>query len=184
MPFLRPKNLATDTSVDFEFLEHALKFIQEKESLEPIIFVVLRATHPIRRVETVDDAIRMYKNNLHYDSLRSVKLASQTPYKMWSISKDKEIMLKPIVERKENVELYNRPRQLLPEVYWQDGYIDVVKSDTIKNKKSSTGDFILPYITNEQTVDIDYLDELEQAKEYLIKKNSNNKNKNGKRYSS
>jgi len=53
-------------------------------------------------------------------------------------------------------EPYNMPRQLLPEVYWQTGYVDVTWADTILMKKSMTGDHILPLIINpSEWIDID-----------------------------
>jgi CMP-N-acetylneuraminic acid synthetase len=46
-------------------------------------------------------------------------------------------------------EQYNYPRQKLPAAYVQNGAIDVIHLKTIIEKKSITGDIILPYIMND-----------------------------------
>lgn len=44
---------------------------------------------------------------------------------------------------------YNAPRQILPQCYLHDGYVDIVKTLSLfKNKKSESGDKIYPYIRN------------------------------------
>jgi CMP-N-acetylneuraminic acid synthetase len=53
-------------------------------------------------------------------------------------------------------EPYNLPRQLLPEVFWQTGYVDAARSSTILKKNSMTGEHILPLIINpDEWIDID-----------------------------
>jgi N-acylneuraminate cytidylyltransferase len=65
-------------------------------------------------------------------------------------------------------EPYNQPRQALPEVYWQTGYVDAAWFDTIMRKNSMTGDAILPLIIDPSDwVDIDSQDDWRRA-EMLI----------------
>ena len=53
-------------------------------------------------------------------------------------------------------EPYNISRQLLPKTYLHNGYIDIIKSCVIINKKSISGTKIFPYIMDkEDTIDID-----------------------------
>ncbi|NMC15017.1 MAG: hypothetical protein GYA34_19285 [Chloroflexi bacterium] len=60
------------------------------------------------------------------------------------------------------------PRQALPEVYWQTGYVDAAWSDTILNKNSMTGDFILPLvIPSSDWIDIDSADDWRRAERLL-----------------
>ena len=51
------------------------------------------------------------------------------------------------------------PRQELEKVYWQNGYVDIVKPNTILNMKSMTGKEILPFIIN-NVRDIDYFHDI------------------------
>jgi len=56
-------------------------------------------------------------------------------------------------------EPYNQARQLLPSCYLHNGYIDIIKIDTIK-KNSVSGKNIYPYIMNsEDNIDIDTLED-------------------------
>jgi N-acylneuraminate cytidylyltransferase len=61
-------------------------------------------------------------------------------------------------------EAYNLPRQSLPKIYWQTGYVDAVWTDTILKKKSMTGDNILPLIIGaDEWIDIDSSDDWRRA---------------------
>ena len=72
---------------------------------------------------------------------------------MWSIGKDgyaKPLVLTDITEQ------YNQPRQNLPVVYWQNGYIDITRTKTIMVKNSMTGSLIWPLIVSaSHLIDID-----------------------------
>jgi len=66
-------------------------------------------------------------------------------------------------------EPYNMPRQALPDVYWQTGYVDAAWSDTIRKKNSMTGDYILPLVINStEWVDIDSVDDWKRAEQLLL----------------
>ena len=65
-------------------------------------------------------------------------------------------------------EPYLLRRQDLPKMYYYNCVIDVTKPSTIFNKKSMTGDKMLPYIMNmEDSIDIDAKVDLEFARFYL-----------------
>jgi hypothetical protein len=58
------------------------------------------------------------------------------------------------------------PRQELPEVFWQNGYVDVIRPRTVLELGSMCGRRILPFVVEEAIADLDYPDqipELEQA---------------------
>ena len=66
------------------------------------------------------------------------------------------------------VEPYNLPRQSLPDVYWQTGYVDVAWADTILIKASMTGTRILPLVIDpSEWVDIDSQDDWRRAERLL-----------------
>jgi N-acylneuraminate cytidylyltransferase len=65
-------------------------------------------------------------------------------------------------------EPYNLPRQSLPEVYWQTGYVDAAWTDTILGKNSMTGERILPLVIGaEEWIDIDSPDDWRRAERLL-----------------
>ena len=171
VPFLRPEKISGDYALDIEFHQHALDWLKENEGYTPDLIVNLRPTNPIRTTITVDKAIQTLIDNPDKDSLRSVRLSEFSPYKMWKISHDG--ILKPIASDLEFSEPYNMPRQLLPICYWQDGYVDVVRYKTILKKISTTGDNILPFLIEEDSIDIDYEESIQQVENILSGKPKN-----------
>jgi N-acylneuraminate cytidylyltransferase len=155
VPFLRPKEISADSSTDFECFHHCLNFLEENENYSPEIIVHLRPTGPARSVKIVDEAIKLFKENKDFHSLRSVSMAYQSPFKMWFIRAGSlEHVVSGIGEKA------SCPRQDLEKAYWQNGYVDIVRGETITKKKSMTGDNILPYIIEGEVRDIDYQEDI------------------------
>jgi len=156
-PFIRPAELAQDKTTDLPVFEHALKWLEDVEAYRADMVVQLRPTSPIRPREMVDGAIRILLDHPDADSVRGVVPAGQNPFKMWRFNgEDKP--LKQLLEVPGISEPYNAPRQILPSVYWQTGHIDAIRTSTIVNKKSLTGDLIYPLVIDPKyTVDIDTL---------------------------
>ena len=98
-------------------------------------------------------------------ALRSVSWPEQTPYKMWRI--DSGGYLRPLIEAEGLREAHSLPRQVLPEVWWQNGYVDVIRARTILELDSMTGERVLPFVITDPVVEIDYEDDLERAEQLL-----------------
>ncbi len=156
-PFLRPAELAQDQSTDLPLFEQALQWLRENEGYVPEVVVQLRPTSPIRPLSLVDDAVRLLLDTPDTDCVRGVVSAGQNPYKMWQIDPDSGRMA-PLLKVEGITEPYNAPRQALPPAYWQTGHIDAIRTRTILEKHSLTGDVILPLVIDSRyTVDIDNL---------------------------
>ncbi len=161
VPFLRPSALAQDKTVDLPVFKHALEWLAENEAYHPEIIVQLRPTSPLRPPDCVDSAIGILLGNNDSDSVRGVILSGQNPYKMWRISPEGN--LRPLIDN-DFEEPYNMPRQQLPQTYWQTGHIDVIRTSTILEKGSMSGDIILPLIMDPRyAVDIDTARDHEHA---------------------
>jgi CMP-N-acetylneuraminic acid synthetase len=151
VPFLRPKEISKADSTEIEFFEHALNWFAENENYEPDLIVLLYPTSPFRKPGSIDKAIEEMLAHPEADSLRSVRLCSEHPYKMWVIDKG---YLKPFVKAKD-VNVHTLSYHLLPMVYIQNASIYITRPSTIRNKKSPTGDVIIPFIMDEmQSIDI------------------------------
>jgi N-acylneuraminate cytidylyltransferase len=101
----------------------------------------------------IDEAVRRLVERPEADAVRTVCIPFQNPFKMWTIGADG--IMQPLMQT-EFEEPYNMPRQALPEVYWQTGYVDAAWADTILKKDSMTGDRILPLVIDPgDWVDID-----------------------------
>jgi len=166
VPFLRPRELAEDDTLDLPVFQHALRWLGEREGYLPDIVVNLRPTSPLRKAEDIDKGIELLIENPEADSVRSVSTPSQNPFKMWRIVHD---YLQPVLGSSSD-ELYNAPGQSLPAVYWQNGYVDIARYDTIMAKNSMTGQKILPLVMDDAyPVDIDSLIDFEVAEMFMQK---------------
>jgi CMP-N-acetylneuraminic acid synthetase len=100
------------------------------------------------------------------DAVRGVCEPFQNPYKMWRIGGDG--LMAPLLQG-EMPEPYNQPHQKLPPVYWQTGYIDVIRRRTLVDLRSMTGRTILPLILDQDSwVDIDTPAALDYA-DFLVR---------------
>ncbi len=161
VPFMRPPALALDDTPDLPVFQHALTHLREREKYVPDVVVHLRPTCPIRRVETVDRAVRTFASRPDVDSLRSVAVAQQTPFKMWFIG-ERDVM-RPVATVEGTPECYNRPRQTLPRAYWQNGYIDITRPQIILDNGTMNGSAILAFVVDEPSIEIDYDDHFRAA---------------------
>ncbi|GAG40407.1 unnamed protein product, partial [marine sediment metagenome] len=126
VPFLRPKKISENDSTDFEVFDHFISFLFNNEYKIPDILVHLRPTYPTRKMNDLDEAIQFFLKYFdEADSLRSVIKAPQTPYKMW---KKEGKYLRPLLHLPDTKEPYNLPRQKLPNFYFQNACIDMMKT--------------------------------------------------------
>ena len=165
-PFLRPAEYAQDLSIDLEVFQHALSWLRDQEGYTCDLVVHLRPTGPVRRVDVIDQAIQEMLNHPEADALRSVSVPPLTPYKMWRIS---DGTLQPLLSVPGLAEPYCMPRQTLPEVYWQNGYVDIVRPATILDMGLMAGRTILPFITHEPILELDYRESIPAIEEALHK---------------
>lgn len=164
VPFLRPKEISQDKSVDIELIQHAINFLEENEKYKPDIILQLRPTQPLRKVEDINNCLKIFIENFDkYDSLRTVVEFEKSPFKMYTINEDKTNLL-PLFDNINNIkEPFNQCRQFLPKTYLHNGYIDIIKTSILKDNTIS-GKKIYPYIMDKNdTIDIDNSNDWEKA---------------------
>lgn len=162
-PFLRPAEISGDLSTDYEFLSHAVNWLRDNENYTPDIILQLRPTSPLRKVEDIDKCLETFIQNMdEYDSLRSVIPIDKSPYKMYRVENN-QTLLQPLFNEVEGItEPYNQCRQVLPQCYLHNGYIDILKPCLLEEGIIS-GDRIYPFVMSpEDNVDIDH------AKDMLV----------------
>jgi len=166
-PFLRPAELSQDNTPDLPVFQHALRWLAEHAGYHPDIVVQLRPTSPFRRVRHIDEAVNILVKRPEADSARTVCIPFQNPFKMWRIGPDG--FMQPLgAELSTLHEPYNQPRQVLPDVYWQTGYVDAAWASTILTKDSMTGERILPLVIDpSEWIDIDSPDDWRRAERLL-----------------
>lgn len=166
VPFLRPIELAQDNSTDLDVFSHALNFFETKST--PIKnYVHIRPTTPIRNPKLIDESIKFFETNFDsFDSLRSIHEMSESAYKSFELD---EIGNLKLFGQNTNFESSNLPRQQFPKTYTANGYVDILKSENIKNKKTLHGRLIHGFITP-VTSEIDIAEDFDFI-EWQIKKN-------------
>ena len=126
---LRTDEISNDLSPDIDVFKHFIFTYPVNEKL-PDIIVHLRATYPNRTLNTINNAIEMFIQNYNaYDSLRSVVELDKTPYKMYYV--DNNTLIPYFKTHPNLIEPYNQARQHFEKTYLHNGYIDIVKTETI-----------------------------------------------------
>ena len=91
VPFLRPKNISKDNSIDLELFIHAVNEIIKID--KKIKYVVhLRPTTPFRDPKILDRAIQAFEKNKNFHSLRSVQEMSESAIKSVVLIKKNQIV--------------------------------------------------------------------------------------------
>lgn len=165
VPFVRPAEFAQDLSPDIDVFRHMLEFLREHEAYEPDVVVHLRPTGPVRRVEDLDTAVDLLVSHADADAVRSVSIVQQTPYKMWRLRDDGA--LEALLHLPGLPDCQSHPRQLLPLVYWQNGYVDVLRPRAVLEKGSMCGDHVLPFIVDTRPYELDYPEDIPHVERAL-----------------
>ena len=168
VPFLRPKELAKDSSPDIDFFIHALNFLEKNEGYVPDMVVHLRPVTPLRDYKIVDKAIVKIMKDKKATSLRSAHVFENPAYKLVKMKGNYwEFFGKE--DFNNNEEYYDLPRQVLPVTYIPNGYVDIILPKTLKKTGLLHGRKIRVFITK-KTADIDSHEDLNYAEE-ILKKN-------------
>ncbi len=166
VPFLRPAQLAKDTSPTLPVIRHAVKFLEENDNYRADMIVILQPTSPLRRSEHIDEALEILIDT-KADSVVSVtELPHQhNPYSVMKIDNGRLI---PFIE---DGERYTQ-RQQKPLLYARNGAsIYAFKYETLINEDSLYGNDCRPYIMNKaDSIDIDDVADFELAECVLGKR--------------
>src|SRR6202008_2664759 len=95
VPFLRPAEMAADTSSDIEWIKHALQqLLSHGRGYDA--FALLRPTSPCRKAATIRRAWTQFVAESGVDSLRAVEKCEQHPAKMWIVRGNRMHPLAPM----------------------------------------------------------------------------------------
>ena len=146
-PFLRPPEISLDTSTDFEFVKHFLEYI--KDANQKVDYLVhLRPTTPLRDPRIIDEAISEFiKNSDDWSSLRSVHEMSESAYKSFEMTEEKQLIT--VFSNNSDLDRSNAPRQSFPTTYVPNGYVDVLSTKFIESHDKLHGGQVLGFKTPE-----------------------------------
>ena len=167
-PFLRPPELAQDTSADMDFIRHALDWFQQHDHAEPAMLVHLRPTTPLREGALIDSAIDLIAGRDEATSLRSAHQVAEPPEKMFRVE---DGFLTGLFPDDPRPDYHNLPRQAFPPAYHPNGYVDVVKTDFVRRTNIVHGPRILGFLTP-FSVEVDTEEDFDYL-EYRIQRDDN-----------
>lgn len=158
VPFLRPAELAADTSKTIDAVLHAIKTLKSMgENYDTL--VLLQPTQPLRTTDDIGKAIELYYESGE-NGLVSISSVDDSPLLIRSIDEDGKLI---------NLLSQNSTcrRQDMPNYYKVNGCIYINKIDEI-NENTSFNDNKVPFIMDkEHSIDIDELSDLWMAECYL-----------------
>lgn len=151
VPFLRPKDLATDDAPKIPVVQHALKFYIEKLRFKPDYVVDLDPTSPLRINEDIEKCIDLITNGVDVDSVITGYRSNKNPYfNMVEIDRDRFAYLSKRLEKEIT------RRQDAPAVFAMNASIYVWKRDILLNQASFfSGKIRLIEMPEERSIDID-----------------------------
>lgn len=150
VPFLRPKEFATDVSPTVDAVIHALDWLDVRSEKYDAVGL-LEPTSPLRKPEDIDNAIKiLIKNWGRTDAVVSVgKIGLENPALAKKIEKGH---IKPIIEFSQKT----TGRQNLPAAYFPYGVIYLCKTATLRKEKTFYPKRTMPYhIERWQNYEID-----------------------------
>lgn len=148
VPFIRPAELAKDTSGSWEVILHAIEFYENTLNRVFDKIILLQPTSPLRNSNHIMEAYSLWKND--YDMIVSVNESKANPY--YNLFEENEE--KFLIKSKEGDFIR---RQDAPKVWEYNGAIYIIKVSSIK-KYNSFNDFkhIKKYqMNNLESIDID-----------------------------
>ena len=163
IPFMRPSELATDTSPEWHSWQHFIKFLADKDGRLPDVFLSLPATSPLRSTIDIENCLNEFKKGTT-DFVVGITPSERNPYfNMVKKREDNQVDL--VIQHGDQ---YSR-RQDIPEIFDLTTVCYVGKPTTILTKNSIfEGKVVGVEIPRERAIDIDT--ELDfQIAEFLFK---------------
>ncbi len=149
IPFMRPAELATDTASQVDVVNHVLDRLEKEQHYSPDYLLLLQPTSPFRTSEDIDAAIKIAADK-DCDAVISVSAVASHPYYARTI--DAEGIIQDMY-----VERNTAPRrQLLPEVFSENGAIYLLKVSVFRSEQTFMPARSAAYVMPEQrSLDID-----------------------------
>ena len=141
IPFLRPKNLSSDTASSADALIHAVNAYEGIVKKKYDYIIELMCTNPFKSGEMIDDIIFMLDRNEKADAVITVeRLLDHHPARIKKI--ENGYIRDFCVEE----ELESRRQDLKPEAYIRNGNIYALRRDLLMTQKARYGtNFCVPY---------------------------------------
>lgn len=148
VPFMRPDDLATDSSSTTDVILHAIEYYKSKNVSFDLI-VILQPTSPLRSSSDIDSSIELL-NQKNVSAIVSV--CENEHHALWSNSLPENRSMKDFIRE----EIKGKNRQQLPKNYRLNGAIYVSTMEAFLKHKGFIHEGAFAYIMpTERSVDID-----------------------------
>ncbi|MFT8348040.1 cytidylyltransferase domain-containing protein [Clostridium saccharoperbutylacetonicum] len=165
VPFLRPKELAEDSTPGIDPIIHCINWLRDNENYIPQYVCLLQCTSPFRKFNQINAAFEKLVSE-DADSIVSVCESEISPYWMKKIQNGK---MKNFLED----DTFHARRQDVPKVYRLNGAIYIAKTDILLKNKNWYTENTLPYVMDRNSsIDIDDMIDFKFS-EFLMKENKN-----------
>jgi CMP-N,N'-diacetyllegionaminic acid synthase len=162
VPFIRPRELALDSTPMLPVLQHAVSYMERNEKCHIDIVILLQPTAPFREVSDIENCIEKLKNE-KADSVVTVCEAEHNPY--FVMMKFQNDNLVPFLKTEKPM----TRRQDAPKIYRLNGAVYAIRRDVLMDENkiftNNTKAIIMP---QERSIDLDRQLDFEFA-EFLMK---------------
>lgn len=160
VPFMRPENLATDTSLSLDVYEYTINRLELEEKTSIKNFVVLQPTSPLRTYDDIDAALKLFSEKKAFSV---ISFCLEHHPIIWHKHVKRSGKIVPIFKDK----LQNR-QQIKP-TYFPNGAIYILNKKVFQTR-SYYGENSFAFIMDRNnSTDIDTIEDFEWA-EFLLKK--------------
>lgn len=164
VPFIRPDELAEDTTPTLPVLQHAVEYLRTEEEYVPDYILLLEPTSPLRQSFHLKEAVELLKTS-NADSVIALGEVPRHFSPSWQFSRDEEgaislctgADIKNIISRGQD----------LPVTYFRNGVFYLFKTELLFSEEPSLyGNDVRGYvIDNAYSVDIDTPEDWVEAEE-------------------
>jgi CMP-N,N'-diacetyllegionaminic acid synthase len=151
VPFLRPPELAADTTPTLPVLQHAVQFIEALDARRMDWVLLLQPTSPLRTTEDILACLALARAG-GCDSVISVVQVPTHPLFIKRIQNDRLLPFSNELVEKEGT----RRQDAQPPAYVRNGAIYITRRDVLMEQGSIWGQVIRPYVMPaERSVNVD-----------------------------
>lgn len=166
VPFMRPTDLAQDTTPHLPVIQHAVSWLKDNENYSPDYVMILQPTAPLRQAFHIQEAVKIMEEGTS-DSVVSVSEVPghHNPHWQFVIDEDNKLSiftgepLSQIIKR----------RQDLPKTYTRNGAIYLFKTELLfRPEPTLFGENARVYVMEDKySVNIDGMEDWNKA-EFLL----------------
>jgi CMP-N-acetylneuraminic acid synthetase len=158
VPFMRPPDLALDTTPTLPVVQHALQVLETGgDSFEAVC--LLQPTNPLRRAEHIEACLALFQQSQADTVITVLPVPTEyNPHWVYFQTSDGSLRLS-------TGELEPLPRrQVLPPAFHREGSVYITRRDVIMNRHSLYGERVLGYVIDpNQSINIDTFEDWERA---------------------